>query len=78
MKTIDIHDFEKNLDYYLELSNEEDILVTDGNKELTVLTSPSKIGLANLLSCYGIMAKYDDGRDYREVLTDELVKKHLS
>ena len=68
MRYITVAELKKNLDYYLELSNQEDIFVINSGQAISVLTCPETVGIDNLLKLKGVLKKYDDGKDYKEII----------
>ena len=44
---ITISELQSNLDYYLEKSQEEDVIITDNGKKISVLTNPQLVALLN-------------------------------
>ena len=42
---ITISELQSNLDYYLEKSQEEDVIITDNGKKISVLTNPQLVAL---------------------------------
>ena len=70
MRYITVTELKKNLDHYLELSNQEDVYVTKHGKIISVLKCPEMVGIDDLLKLKGTLKKYDDGRNYKDIIRD--------
>ena len=77
MKRITFSELERNLDYYLILSEKEDIFVEKDGEDISVLTNPDKHRLNLLKSLKGSLGKVDENINYDEVLGDAILEKHM-
>ena len=68
-------ELKNNLSYYLELSSKEDILVTKNGKVISIMSSPRDKNYLEFKKLKGCLAEYYDGRDYKEIIGEEIAKK---
>ena len=76
MKHITLKEFENNLDYYLELSKEDDVCVMNNDDIVTVLINPEKQKLLQINELVGSLGKVDDNIDYKKVLEETVIDKY--
>ena len=68
-------ELKNNLSYYLELSSKEDVIVTKNNRIISVLINPKDRAFKDFMELEGCMKSFDDGKDYKEIIGDEIYKK---
>lgn len=68
-------ELKNNLSYYIELSNKEDVYITKNNKVVSILTSPRDKSFNDFLKLEGCLKKYDNGKDYNDIIGEEILSK---
>ena len=68
-------EFKNNLKHYMELSQNEDVIVTKNGKVITVLTSEQKYKLALIDSLAGKYGKVDKDVDYDKIIREEIERR---
>lgn len=72
---VNITKLRDNLKHYIDLSIKEDIYITCNDKVVAVLSNPSDRAFAKFMSLEGCMKDYDDGKEYDDIIGEEIVKK---
>ena len=75
MRKISSEELNKNLDFYLKISKEEDILVMKDDEEISILTNPDKHMLTLINELAGKYGKIDDNIDYDKLLGEAIMEK---
>lgn len=73
---ITVTEFKKHLSHYMALSATEDVYVTKNNQIVTVLTSPKKKALENLLSLEGVLQS--EGKNPSDLIAEEILSRSYS
>ena len=68
-------EFKKNLGYYLELSQKEPVFISKNGKTISCLSSYEDEAHESFMKLRGCWAPYDDGKDYDEMLFEEIKKR---
>ena len=68
-------ELKKNLSYYLKKSEQEDIYVTKNKKVIAVISNPGKSSFDIFMSLQGFLKEFDDGRDYKDIIGEEIIKR---
>ena len=76
MKHITLKEFENNLDYYLELTKEDDVCVMDNDDIVTVLINPDKQRLLLIDELARSLGKVDENIDYDRVLKETICEQY--
>ena len=74
MCSVNVTEFRNNIFHYIELCSTEDISITRNGEVVAVLSNPDKKyyqTLAKLCGCLG----EDNGRDYKDIIGEEIMKK---
>ena len=75
MRKVNVIEFRKNIFHYLELCSTEDIHITKNGDVVAVLSNPDKSYDKALCRLCGCLADGDDGKDYKEMIGEEILKK---
>ena len=78
MLCITATELRNNLNKYMELSQTEDVYVTENGKVFTVLTSPDERALKTFLKLKGCLKKCDDGSSYEDIIGKAIEEHELS
>ena len=73
---VNLDDFKRDIDHYLVISNDEDVEICVNDTTIAILTNPKEKAFRAFMALKGCLSEFDDGRDYKEILIDELMKKH--
>ena len=68
-------ELKNNLGYYLELSQKEPVYISKNGKTITCLFSHEEAAHNSFMQLRGCLASNDDGKDYDEMLFEEMKKK---
>ena len=69
-------ELKKKLDYYLNLSSNEDIFITKNNRVISILTNPADKSFYEFMKMGGCLKQYDDGRDYDDIIGDAIMERN--
>ena len=75
MCKVNVTEFRKNIFHYLEACSTEDIHITKNGNVVAVLSNPDKSYYKALYRLCGCLANGDDGKDYKEMIGEEILKK---
>ena len=75
MKTVKISEFRKHVKHYIDLSAEEDIHITKYGKTIAVLSKSNDEYYQTLFNLYGCLKDADDGKNYKDVIGEEIMKR---
>lgn len=73
---VDIKEFERNLSYYLNISQNEDVYITENNESIAVLVNPKEKAFQEFMKLEGCLKEGDDGRSYEDIIGDEIMKNN--
>lgn len=68
-------ELKQNLSHYLELSSTEPVYITKNKNVIAVLKNPRDEAFKDFFKLSGSLKEYDDGRDYKDIVGDEVMKK---
>ena len=75
MRTITVEELANNLDYYLTLSNIEDIYVIKNNKIISVLVNPDYRNQRDVIEFTEPLPEIDPNFDYDKAIKEEILKR---
>ena len=69
-------ELKKNLSYYIELSKTEDVYIKKNKEIISKLSNPKSRALEAFLELRGCLKDLDDGRDVKDIIGDEILRKN--
>lgn len=75
MCRVNVTDFRNNISHYIELSLLEDIHITKNGEVVAILTNPKDKYYEALVNLCGSLQEHDDGRDYDEIIGEEILRR---
>lgn len=72
---VSITKFRDNLKKYIEISQNEDVYITSNNETVAVLSNPKEKAYQEFMKLEGCLKDGDDGKDYDEMIGEEIMKK---
>ena len=68
-------ELKNNLSHYLELSNSEPVYVTKNKEVIAVISNPKDKALEDFLALRGCLKNGDEGKDYKDLIIEGIMKK---
>ena len=75
MCRVNVTEFRKNVFHYIDLCSHEEVHVTKNGEVVAVLSSPDKSYYEALYRLCGCLKDVDNGKDYKEMIGEEILKK---
>lgn len=75
MRVITVEELANNLDYYLTMSNIEDIYVIKNNKIISVLVNPDYRNQRDVIEFAKSLPEIDPNFDYDKTIKEETLKR---
>jgi hypothetical protein len=75
MCKVNVTEFRKNIFHYIELCSSEEVHVTKNGEVVAVLSNPDNSYYKALYRLCGSLADVDNGKDYKEMIGEEILKK---
>lgn len=76
MLRIDAEELKENLSKYIDLCASQDVEITMNNKVVAVLSNPNASYYQSLFNLYGSLEDGDTREDYKDMIGEEILKKH--
>ena len=75
MCRVSVTEFRKNIFKYIEQCSSEDVQVTKNGTVVAVLSNPDNLYYEALYRLCGCLKDGDNGKDYKEMIGEEILKK---
>lgn len=75
MLRVSIIEFRKKLSYYIDICSSEDVAIIKNGETVAILSSRDKEYQQNLDRLCGCLKDSDEGKNYRDMIGEEIMKR---
>lgn len=72
---VNVTNFRNNISHYIELSSVEDVCITKNGEIVAVLSTPNNKYFQTLIKLCGCLKESDDGKEYDDIIGEEIMKR---